>query len=605
MSPMSPMSPTTDEEPTASDAAPMDEPWSTSVRGLWLHAAALAVVLSGIVLFLANGYIAHPDEAVYSAQADALSHGSWRTPRPAADVDIRGIAPPLLDSTVIGDTFISYARHPAYPLILLAGYAPGGQIGMLLISVLGTVGAAVTGAFMARRFDPRYGLWALWILGLASPLLFDSFIVVGHSLEAAFAGLMWLGLVRVLDDDEWGHLAYAIPAAILTVLIRSEGIVLVIATAAVVCVMSVNPRKLRAPRLGHLMLGTGLGAVAAATYLLDNRWASAILGSGGDGPSARTAPAAGATGGGRLGAAWASLLQPYTQSWIFAHPTLPLIGVLIIAGALAARFLPSRTLFPVAACAAAGLAAIEAGTNGYGAGHALMSGLLPAFPILVAALILLSRSELRRTAVQRILGISVVAAILLVATIYSDGGAEQWGGRFFHPLLVPLMSVILLTLDRVRERFTATETRIMVGAFVVVSLSFGVIIVTWNDLGRRLTGIEVERTVDYALTHRTKATDRPLVMIALLDGSGLSRSYWNELDRIDLLAPQGYRAFGNLARRAAALHRPEIIVLTDASETFFRATVGRGIADFGWHIVEYDKRRMPLGHMVTLAPINP
>ena len=435
--------------------------------------------------------------------------------------------------------------------------------------------------------------------------------MVGHTLEAAFAGLMWLGLVRVLDDDEWGHLAYAIPAAILTVLIRSEGIVLVIATAAVVCVMSLNPKKLRVAHLGHLMLGAGLGAVAAATYLLDDLWSTAILGNGGGGPSPASGPAAAAAAaaaaadGGRLDAAWASLLQPYTMSWTYAHPTMPLIAVLIIAGAIAARFVPSRTLFPVAACAAAGLAALEVAAHRYGASRDLLSGLLPAFAILPAALILLTRTELRRAPVQRILGISLVAGVLLVATIYSDGGAEQWGGRFFHPLLVPLMGVVLLTLDRVRTRFTATEARIMIVAFVVVSLSFGAIMVNWNDSRRYLTGIEVARTVDYALAHHTKGNSRPLVMISLLDGSGLSRSFWNELDRIDLLAPQSYGAFGNLVRRAARLHRPEIIVLTDAEEPFFRATVGRGIADYGWHVVEYSKRALPLGHLVTLAPINP
>ncbi|WP_390506333.1 hypothetical protein, partial [Staphylococcus pseudintermedius] len=83
--------------------------------------------------------------------------------------------------------------------------------------------------------------------------------------------------------------------------------------------------------------------------------------------------------------------------------------------------------------------------------------------------------------------ITVLFAGAIVATQYADGGAVQWGGRFFAPITVPLAILVVVGLDRLLgaladgaadgpEERGASQMRIsrgLVGALVVLPLVLG------------------------------------------------------------------------------------------------------------------------------------
>jgi hypothetical protein len=148
---------------------------------------------------------------------------------------------------------------------------------MLLLSVLGTWSAAVAAGLIARRLDPAYGIWALWITGIASPLVFDAYLVIAHSIAAALAGFAFLGLDQALKGKPKA-LLYALPAAVCMVLLRSEGVLLTLALGAAIGLSAIRFDRFRIVRLSlrTASIGLCLGLLGTLTYVLDTRWAKAI-----------------------------------------------------------------------------------------------------------------------------------------------------------------------------------------------------------------------------------------------------------------------------------------------------------------------------------------
>ncbi|MCZ7631297.1 MAG: hypothetical protein M5U19_20605 [Microthrixaceae bacterium] len=154
------------------------------------------------------------------------------------DVDDDGGYSRLLPESITGDREIPYARHAAYPLVITPGFWLGDYAGTLVMSLMGLWGAAVSGAFIARRLDHRLAIPTLWLVGVGSPLLFYGYVTMGHSLAAAAAGTAFLGVSRWLDDRAWSGLAIGVPALMLTVLLRSEGTVYALGVAAAIGLLS-------------------------------------------------------------------------------------------------------------------------------------------------------------------------------------------------------------------------------------------------------------------------------------------------------------------------------------------------------------------------------
>ncbi len=163
----------------------------------------------------------------------------------------------------------------------------------------------------------------------------------------------------------------------------------------------------------------------------------------------------------------------------------------------------------------------------------LVTGLVPAFPVLIAV-IFLRRDDLRRPLVQRLVGVVAIGTVGILATIYSDGGSTQWGGRFFHVLLPALVPLVVVGLDRARARCTSGEAVVAGVCLVVVALSLSVTALRANVAYREHFELLVGAT-EQALAEGPDASQQ-LVIYGPLATDGLSRGFWDERTTMDVLS---------------------------------------------------------------------
>ena len=116
----------------------------------------------------------------------------------------------------------------------------------------GTLAAAGLAAALARRIDPSLARPALWVVGLASPLLFDGFLVMAHTLGAALAAAAVLAAVVAIQDRRPAMALLVAPAVAGAVLLRNEALLFAIALAA-------GHGPARPPSVGSVGPGAGRG----------------------------------------------------------------------------------------------------------------------------------------------------------------------------------------------------------------------------------------------------------------------------------------------------------------------------------------------------------
>jgi hypothetical protein len=551
---------------------------SSSWRVFWGSAAALGVVLLGLLLWIDNGYVAVPDEGIYSAQAANLADGAWASPRPWPEIDTTGDFTGLVGAQIVGTDQIPYSRHPAYPLLLVVGYWPGGQAGMLLLSVLGTWSAAVAAGLIARRLKPAYGVCAMWITGIASPLIFDAYLVVAHSIAAALAGFAFLGLDQALKGRAKA-LLYALPAIVGMVLLRSEGVLLAFALGAAIGLSAFRFRRLRPIGLSlrTASIGAVVSLVGAVTYVMDTRWAKAISGVAGYGTDVselvlgdRTGPAS---------AAWIMLANPTSGSWLNADLWRPLTALFTILAAVAFRFLPKQQLLPLALLLAAAVMAVVQlfSTPDF------VSGLFAAFPLLPAGLLLLTRTDLRKPLVTRALlstGLFVVAVVL---TTYSEGGAAEWGGRFLHLLLPILVPLAVAGLAAGGSRLDRPSRLLASSSLAVVCICLSTTALRANHDSRRI----VEDIVSGSLAELEDArssSDVDVVLVSLTKRPGAARFFWQHVQDNGVLAGRQLPDFVALLRSLGDDDSFEIVVAGDYTADFFQGVLGEPLEADGWRV---------------------
>lgn len=545
------------DPPSRTDDGPHHEPVpdpapGPSRRRRWVHALALLVLLVGIGLALDNGYPAISDEGAVLAELDHLSTrpvfepGSWRIERPFADLDTDATYTPLENSDLSGEHFLPYAKHAAYPTLLLPAYRALGHHGAVLVSACAVWIAALAAAAITRRLRPDLQLWSLWLLGLGSPLLFDTTVVMAHGLGAAALGLLVVCLLRVLDPPPGRRplmaalaLVGAAACAAALVVLRSEGLLAVAAVSVVLGVMSVRswwPVRLR---WGSIIAAGLVGASGVGAYLLDGRVAAALLGRGGTkgvGVSSNSGLLAG-----RVSAGWISLLRPASLGTGWAPVAVFLCLVLVVVAGVLLRFLPARRPLAVGALVAAAVLAVVrqfAPTD-------LISGLLPAWPLLVLGLLFLRRRDLRRPAMQLCLGVSVLSAGAIWLTSYAVGGGVEWGGRYFHLLLPLLVPPTVLGLDRARRSLPATAPAtvpgrlglsprtVAVASVVVLTASISLLSLRSVVDLRRASSVVVPAALAAADAAEPAADGGAPVLVT--DAQPLGRAAWASLDDHRLL----------------------------------------------------------------------
>jgi hypothetical protein len=424
---------------------------------LWGHAAVLALVLAAFLPFIGSSGQFSADEGAAIAQARQLERGDgWTVPDSFPQADPDGSAFPYELSTRGGDRYATFAKHPVYPVLLAAADRVLGNVGMLLLSIGGTVAAATISALLARRLDPRLAVPALWVTGIASPLFFDSYTVIAHTIGAALTGVAVMCAVRAIERPRrmWSWLIVVAIAA--GTVLRTEMLLFALGLSIALVVAG------RARAMSWLSVAPVMGAAAGS--LLDR----VLLRIAVPGPQSTTAwleqPSGGFIGD-RLRALKITWLLP---AYDVGLTSALLVGA-IVSGAISiwlARARPSerdgvRVFAFVSGAAAVAWLLLDGD---------LVPGLLSALPIVVIGAVAWDRRSLPPPSGLLIVTFAVFSLAVL-ATQYASGGSGEWGGRYFAigiPVLVP---VVLLPTVRIWRTLDRPTAMLAISSFVVVSLA--------------------------------------------------------------------------------------------------------------------------------------
>ena len=256
----------------------------------------------------------------------------------------------------------------------------------------------------------------------------------------------------------WPALAAAVaPCVAGAVLVRSEALLFAGALALVgAAVIWRGPS--RRPAFLVVLAAAGGAVVARAG---EAAWYGHILG----GPPAPVAIPVQAGPGflqGRFDGFYITWLLP---DYHLAQPVslllLAVVACLAVA-ALGARTSPAdrrRILVPagIAACCAVAALIVAPVT--------LVPGLLIAFPLLTAAVVVMRRALFQDLAVSIAAATSVLFALGVIATQYPSGGTGEWGGRYFALAVPVIVPVLLIALYR---QAGALERAVRTGAVVAL-----------------------------------------------------------------------------------------------------------------------------------------
>jgi hypothetical protein len=446
-------------------------------RRLWrlplaVHVAALAAILVALVPVVGTGASFSADEGAAIVQARNLARGDgWIVDHPVPEADPTGENYPLeLSARGPDGRTAPFAKHPLYAVLLAAASRLGGVTAMVLLSVAGTVVAAALAAAVGRRIGPGLARPSLWAVGLGSPLLFDGYLVIAHTLGAALAAAAVLFAVRTFEDGRRWPASSAGVLACLTaaVLLRTEAALLALALAATIAVVAIVRRH-----LPGLAVAAAAVVAAGGAKVLEDRWVRHLMG----GPPTTTgsfSPIATGLAARLRGFRLTWLMPSYTGSAKHDLALLAMLG-LVVAAAVVARRRPADGAGVALLAAAAALAALAALVTGP---DQLVPGLVVTLPLAVAGVLLLRPDQLRSPAAALAAGTFALFAVAVLATQYPQGGSGEWGGRYFAlglPLLVPLALAGLATqgarIDRVAAHTGAAALAVCTAVVSVMAVA--------------------------------------------------------------------------------------------------------------------------------------
>ena len=529
-------------------------------RVLLMQGAILLVALLSMIALIDNGSFANPDEGLYTAQADTLAHGSWQRPRPALDVDSNGDWSALASDSRTATDEIPYSRRPLYPILLTPFWTLGGTAGSMALSVLGASVAALCAGFIGRQLDHRLGAPALWLVGLTTPLIYYTYLAVGHAIACAFSAALALAVTKAVSELErktpsrrrtWAAAAMSCAATVPLVLLRSEGVILVIAVAGATAIVGMDvraPLSLRSQ--SYLGVGGLIAAVGVAAYFLNDLWARGVTaGGGGDGDVTAISRAPDP-----LHLLWASVLRPWYPDNSFASASMVLVIVGSVTAPLLLRWVPRMRLLALALLVMAATASLIRLLER----PSLISGFFATAPWLVAGLLSLSRADLQDRCVRVLLAASVITFVGVLLTSYGEGGGDEWGGRFFLvtiPLMAPVAALGLLHLI---ARLPKGDSIVVIACTAIVALSLSVAALRENATARAQA-----RTLTEFIVDSSKATDADLVVFSPMRGGGASRKFWRIGSGLDLVAANGIGTLPILLGDVPP-NRERVLVVTDA-----------------------------------------
>lgn len=586
---------------------------------LTLHALALLVALFIVLGSVWNGFSAFPDEGLYSMQAHQLSEGSWWGPRSAADLDDNGLYNHIVKSQPVGDGQLAYTQMPLYPLILTAGMLLGGPVGLLVISLIGTWVASIGAALIAWHFRPWATLPALWLTGIGSPLLFGANIVLAHSLAAAGIAIFFAGLLRALqicpsrtvpDDDvqlsepagsiSLAHLLYALPALWFAISVRSEATIVTGAIGAALVLIGLGRRPVA---WKWLLTAAGVLVSGAVVYWLNTRWAASISSIDGHGVNPTDVVLADRTG--PADAIWTALLRPYIGKPTNFTLVLAISPIAAAVGSLLLRISTWKDwrYLRWSALVVLLLAAVSA-VIGAVVHESLISGMFAAFPLLGVSLMWIARRDIDAPDTSLALLTLVIATAGLLMTIYADGGAQQWGGRFFHilvPIVCPLMVIFLARTVISVQRF---DRFLVVAVLIVLLISYSFLSLRMNAYRRDVTRDVVADTIDFLDEHwpypyefsldgNHEGTfgdaNRPTVIFVRSTYDGFTRMAWQHTEGLEVVTANGKARFPEVLDRVTQAGRDTLVVVSNTSISSFLNTHENDLEILGWTVLEEEQ----------------
>jgi hypothetical protein len=438
----------------------------------------------GLLLVLSSFFVGHDgyvfiDEAALHAQVELVGDGSWTTGRPLADVDRQGVHAPMARSTLTDDGFAPFPNHPLHVLVARVAAEVGGDTGVRMLSVLGVLGATMAAGGLAAARSRRHSAVAMWITGVASPLVFDANLVLAHAMAAAVTGAAFVLVFRTAPRIRTARagvtVAIAVGALIATgALLRSEVVLLGAVTGLVAVVHGVRDRT--GP---VVMVGVAAVAGAATTYLLEPLWIEAVTGS-----STSRKVIAASSRGGVTGAAEGALTVLFGRG--DAGAALVVSVLFATAAVLGLRMRPTEPMFAVLLAGGGFLAAGVHLTD-----PSIVPGFVWAFPLLAAGAAAVSPRQLWPVAIRRSSQAVGLFALAVLLTQYSVGGGAEWGWRYVAVALPAVGAALSIPLVD-RSRTTPPAARLAVSGVVLV----GVLVPFSGILAQRQAAARVERLLD-------------------------------------------------------------------------------------------------------------
>jgi hypothetical protein len=149
----------------------------------------------------------------------------------------------------------------------------------------------------------------LWAVGLASPLLFDAYLLIAHSMGAALVTAATLAVVRGIRSSRPAlPMAVGIGLVVAAVLLRTEALIFALALGVAMLVAAVRQRRWASTAWGMAIAGAGIG-----TALLERQFRNVVIGSSG---GSVAVPAV-------EGGFFESRLEGFLNTWIRPTSSMP------------------------------------------------------------------------------------------------------------------------------------------------------------------------------------------------------------------------------------------------------------------------------------------
>jgi hypothetical protein len=504
--------------------------WSSS---LGVHAVLLALVL-GIGLLLTGPRVVYSsDEGVAVIQARMLRAGDgWLYRYPLARIDPEDQARPFVRGDLGSKGVAPYAKHPLFPVVLAGFDFAGGDWGIGISGALGTFLAALLAALLARELDRRLDRPVLWLVGVASPLFFDAYVVLAHSLAAAAAAGAVLLVVRALRrgrSRRW-RAAAAVGLGVCLVIasmLRTEA--LFVGPAVAVACLGLAWKGRVPTRRAVVLAGVGVAASATA-WLADRTLARLIIGTPMPGVP-NTAPASWIAG------RWDALHTTWLQASYGGGRTADLllaVAAVLLAGAalLLHQRTDRRAWIVVASVGAASCYVLRLADGPAGA----IPGLALAFPAGWFLLWAAGRRVVEGVAAPTMAVVVALVAAAVLVTEYAIGGGVEWGGRYFAIVIPIAVPVLVFAAAPVITRHGPELARAVVATLVVASLAATLIAAQALRTGHVHTAAVLDAISVQARAAGTSAgLDRPVVvttnrLLPQIDSRDFDRYDWVAVD---------------------------------------------------------------------------